>query len=113
MKDIYKKSEKIFLDETSDFASDEFGSLGWKVSVLEKNSPDDASTQETFYTIDATLRITDCSRSIYLFFYADKEEDLNGRIEKIDTIITSLQRFKDSIAESKRLFDEKGLKFSP
>src|SRR5690554_7750148 len=55
-------------------------------------------------SVDARIDLTDCSRKISLEFYFSSPKMFHSRIDKLDTLIDSLLKFRDSMYEAR---DEK------
>lgn len=80
----FSKSSKKFLSGTPH----EYGSVAWVVSCEPKDD---------YHLICADLRITDCSNDISLDFCTREAEHLEKRIEKLDSLIESLQKFRKAL----------------
>lgn len=84
MKTVYEKSGKTFLTN----AADEDSSVSWGVSTECFSSNTRA---------DGTVKIRDCYKIVNLEFYVDDDAEYEQKIEKIDTLISELNTFKDSL----------------
>lgn len=78
----YKECSKEFLNQHPH----QHGSVSWYVEV-------DEGSRE----LEANLRITDCYKIINLEFFTGSSKGLDKRIEKLDTMIESLHRFRDAL----------------
>lgn len=92
----YRKNSKRFLSDTPC----EYGSVCWEVS---------ADPEDRYDLIDSNLRIADCGKSIDLGFSTRKEEHLDKRIQKLDTLIESLQEMREALTskELKKVVKQK------
>ncbi len=70
---------------------DEFGTVSWYV----KEKKEDEKTY-----LYACFRMTDCSRPIWLDFNIEKTEQLQQRLEKVDTIIKEATSFKERLVKA-------------
>lgn len=104
MKNSYEKNEKMFLDANAS----EYSSVCWTVSANEHTD------SETAY-VNCDVRISDCFKVASLdFSYSfkkagakiDPEEDaqqdttLDDRIQKLNSLIDSLVRFRAALEEA-------------
>lgn len=84
---IFKDNSKAFLN----LHPEEFGSICWDASSRSyKNST------AKFY---GSVRIADCSKSVILDFDCygkTTQKTVDKRIEKLDTLISELQKFRES-----------------
>lgn len=87
MQENFSKSSKLFL---SDKAS-EGSSVRWSIT---------ASPGATYLSLDSEVVITDCHKQVALDFCAYADNDIKGRLDKIDTFIRTLQEFRDSLQEA-------------
>lgn len=101
-KKVFDKFDKQFLDHDSKFASEEFASICWNVTI-EKQKEDG----EEEYAIDASLRISDCNRPIFISIYCDKIEDIDLRIKKIEVMEKSLAELKKQMKAAKKYLKNK------
>ncbi|WMM35530.1 hypothetical protein [Vibrio phage PJN101] len=77
-----KDRAKTFLSDSHE----EFGSVAWYVT----------NEQEWKRGVDAEIRLTDCNQVITLDF-ACVPEKAKKRLDKIDVLISSLERFRASL----------------
>lgn len=61
---------------------------------------DSKDAKKNTYYHDANIRIQDCSRNINIEFELDEDNDLNQRLEKLDTMIDILNQFRSALIES-------------
>lgn len=96
--DLYSSVEKRFLCDDAD----EFGSVCYNVSIYRFCHPDDEDKPP--YDMESSLRIQDCYRSITLDFCTDEYRDItvHNRIDKLDTLISTLQQMRADIVEANR-----------
>lgn len=84
---------KTFLSDSHE----EFGRVSWYV--------DDNPSWGDY--LDAQLNIWDCDKGICLDFTCEKKKHVDKRIEKLDTLITELQKMKSSLEKAKTKQDKK------
>lgn len=71
----------------------EFGTVAWNVSTHQQTSSE--------FSISADLRITDCSDVINLEFSSREDpESSEKRMDKLDTLIESLQSFRATLQKA-------------
>ncbi|CAM0109119.1 hypothetical protein VPH70E343_0092 [Vibrio phage 70E34-3] len=81
--------DKCFLNDSHY----EFGTVSWHVSTRQYSERD--------ITVDADLRMTDCGDVINLEFGSSSErESSEKRMDKLDTLIESLQKFRSVLQKA-------------
>lgn len=74
--------------------SGEGGSSVWDVQAHQ-------SRRRGTTNISADVRMTDCYKSITLEFYSSTPKMFHQRIDKLDSLIESLEMFKDSLKQAR------------
>ena len=90
---VYQAVDKKFLT----MEPHQGGSVCWDVETHQHRKNGKTS-------VDAGIDLTDCSRKISLEFYFSSPKSFHSRIAKLDTLIDSLLKFRDSMYEAR---DEK------
>jgi len=70
----------------------ETGSICW---YIEKNEDAD------FLTVNSSVKIYDCNRSVSLDFDCLDLEDIEGRVAKVDVLIEELTKLRGALLEAK------------
>ena len=78
-----KRHSKVFLSNEDSEASN-YGAVCWDVEY---------STKATKPWVSGQVRISDCSKNIYLDFDASSKEGYLSRRRKLDKLILTLQQF--------------------
>lgn len=81
-----KKRDKKFLNDSTS----EFGSVAWSVSTEDGYD---------MYVLEGSLQIQDCGSRISLDFDCEKPKHIQKRIDKLDSLIHSLQEMKVALEE--------------
>ena len=96
------RRNKTFLNDSHD----EGGSVNWYVQTDKY-----VGTGYEFIcgncTLDAELKISDCSNIINLNFDCEKVEHIPKRIKKLETLINELQDMKSALEEVEKLINQK------
>lgn len=89
MKDYYTKASKTFLTP----APNEDASVSWSVSAGAFNN----GVQDS---IDASLKIRDCYKTITIDMYVNSEKELQQKLDKLDTLIGELCQIQFALKEA-------------
>lgn len=84
-----KKRDKRFLNESLE----EFGMVGWHVKTKEDRSWNGE-------IVDSELVIKDCNDTIALNFSCDKPHHIQKRIDKLDTLLESLNGLRETLVKA-------------
>jgi len=82
----------------------EYGSIAWEAGVEKTYSVRDDSDN---FEISANIHLTDCYKVINLDFYTCNFDEVANRIEKIDTLIEELNKFKDAYIQAVNEMNDK------
>lgn len=96
---LISRTDKRFLDTSSSYAGEEFGSICWTVEVEEIETPDGERTVHP----NCSLRVSDCFRVIHLAIQADNAEEFDNRIDKIEVLEESLRELKKTLRQAKKV----------
>lgn len=102
-KELVRFFDKRFLDVDSEFASSEFGSIAWEVSVTPNTwrNPEKKEGRPAF-DLYGSIRITDCNKNISLDVGADTIEEIDNRIDKVKQLVESLKLLERSLKLCKK-----------
>lgn len=84
-----KKRDKQFLND----CTSEFGSVAWSVKT-------EGYWCENGAAMESSLHISDCSSQITLDFDCEKKVHIKKRLDKLDSLISSLQKMRLAIVEA-------------
>lgn len=103
---IYRSNDKRFLDPDSTTGDYEGGSMMWNVRIVhawpQKRTEENKHIKlKNRASLQAELKISDCSRTITLDFNAGSDaQTRKDRIAKLDNMIDGLKKFRTALAKA-------------
>ena len=94
----------MFRDRGKKFLSDsheEGGTVSWRGKTGQE------SWDNSLF--EGEVRLTDCSKAIYLEFNCHRYKDIQKRLDKVDVLLEELNKFKGTLLEAQRVHKPKSL----
>ena len=94
----------MFRDRGKKFLSDsheEGGTIIWDGQVRNNG--------EYRQLFTGQIRITDCTKAVYLDFTCTNTKDIQARLDKVDVLLEEINKFKSVLLEAQRVHKPKRL----
>ena len=99
-------SKKMGMDKRFLASSpEETGYICWSVELSTKQE-----ASPLYQRVECELQLADCYKKVHIDFNCYSTKDLDKRIQKLDTLLASLGKLRESLVEAKSTATRMGLK---